>query len=69
MDAKVVGDAMDVVEIDDGLVEMSKASTTVIDVKRVQTKQRAEKERSMHQINLESDSEEEEVAIVSADHL
>ena len=64
-DAKdVVGDDMDVVELDDGLVEMSETSTA-----DVATKQKAGKVKTSHEIHLDSDSEEEEVAIVSADHL
>ena len=67
-DAKdVVGDDMDVVELDDGLVEMSETSTA--DVATKPTKQRAGKVKTSHEIHLDSDSEEEEVAIVSADHL
>ena len=63
----VVGDDMDVVELDDGLVEMSE--TSAADVTTKPTKQKAGKVKTSHEIHLDSDSEEEEVAIVSADHL
>ena len=67
-DAKdAVGNDMDVVGQDDCLVEMSETSTAVVATKP--TKQKAGKVKTSHEIHLDSDSEEEEVAIVSADHL
>ncbi len=61
---------MDVVEVDDGQVEMTAKSTA--DVK-LSTQPKVEKEKSKNgetaPIYLDSDSEEEEVAVVSAKHL
>ncbi len=60
---------MDIVEVDDGLVEMlnrtkgekSKEKKVAIDPK--------EKKDAVEQITIDSDSEEDEVSIVKADHL
>ena len=57
---------MDIVQIDQGLVELTNVED--VETKKV-TKGTSKKKVEIEEINLDSDSEEEVVAVVGADHL
>jgi hypothetical protein len=52
---------MDIVEVDDGLVEMLNRTKDDKPTKK--------KEEDVQEITIDSDSEEEDIAVVKADHL
>ncbi len=60
---------MDIVEVDDGLVEMLNRTKGEKWKKKKDNVELKEKEDDVEQITIESDSEEDEVSIVKADHL
>ena len=63
-----VSTEMDIVEIDQGHVEMTNVEDSQTKPARL-GKKGATKKVAIEEIDLDSDSEEEEVAVVGADHL
>ena len=66
-------DEMQIVEIDEGLVEMTDKNADGGDLQRGKGKKKSangkKKKEDIEEITIDSDSEEEEVAVVGADNL